>query len=114
MVLIRQLHAQPRLATVSTTTCEGGRRCQHHKAAEFHDRCMDSFERLDAEGERNARVMAIAVHPYISGTPFRIKYFGKVLDEVSNSGCAVMWTGGQILDWYRAAVGESSRASTQA
>ena len=66
---------------------------QHHKAAEFYDRCMDSFERLDREGERNARVMAIAVHPYISGTPFRIKYFEKVLDEVSNAGGAVMWTG---------------------
>ena len=31
---------------------------QHHKAAEFHDRCMDGFERLDREGARNARVMA--------------------------------------------------------
>ena len=25
---------------------------QHHKAAEFHDRCMDGFERLDREGAR--------------------------------------------------------------
>ena len=36
---------------------------QHHKAAEFYDQCMDALERLDREGERNARVMAIAVHP---------------------------------------------------
>ena len=43
---------------------------QHHKAAEFYDRCMDNFERLYREGEHNAQVMAIAVHPYISGTPF--------------------------------------------
>ena len=27
---------------------------------------------IDREGEESARVMAIAVHPYISGTPFRI------------------------------------------
>ena len=86
---------------------------QHHKAAEFHDRCMDSFERLDREGERNARVMAIAVHPYISGTSFRIKYFEKVLDEVSNADGAVMWTGGQILDWYRAIVRARSRGSAK-
>ena len=26
--------------------------------------------------------MAIAVHPYISGKPFRIKYFEQVLDEI--------------------------------
>ena len=74
---------------------------QHHKAAEFYDRCMDSFERLHLEGENGARVMAIAVHPYISGTSFRIKYFEKTLDAISSSGGAVMWTGGRILDWYR-------------
>ena len=27
---------------------------QHHKAAELYDRCMDSLERLDREGEANA------------------------------------------------------------
>lgn len=74
---------------------------QHHKAAEFHDRCMDNFERLLREGARSARVMAIAVHPYISGTPFRIKYFEKVLDEIAGCGDAALWTGGRILDWYR-------------
>ena len=62
---------------------------------------MDNFERLYQEGEQNARVMAIAVHPYISGTPFRIKYFERVLDEIAKHDGAVMWTGGQILDWYR-------------
>ena len=36
---------------------------QHHKAAEFYDQCMEALERLDRKGERNARVMAIAVHP---------------------------------------------------
>lgn len=74
---------------------------QHHKAAEFYDRCMDSFERLHREGEKNARVMAIAVHPYVSGVPFRIKYFEKVLQEISKSPDVVMWTGGQILDWFK-------------
>ena len=81
---------------------------QHHKAAEFYERCMDALERLDREGERNARVMAIAVHPYISGTPFRIKYFEKVLDAVSGAGNAVLWTGSDILDWYLAAAGGAS------
>ena len=74
---------------------------QHHKAMEFYDRCMDNFERLLDEGEDSARIMAIAVHPYISGTPFRIKYFEKVLDEISKTNGVVMWTGSQILDWYK-------------
>ena len=55
--------------------------------------------------------MAIAVHPYISGTPFRIKYFEKVLDAVSGSGSAVLWTGSDILDWYRAAAGSMPAAA---
>lgn len=76
---------------------------QHHKAAEFYDRCMDNFERLYQEGEHNARVMAIAVHPYISGVPYRIKYFEKVLDEISNTPGVLMWTGEQVLDWYKSA-----------
>ena len=74
---------------------------QHHKAVEFYDRCMDNFERLYKEGEDNARVMAIAVHPYISGTPFRIKYFEQVLDDISKHDDVVLWTGGQIFDWYK-------------
>lgn len=77
---------------------------QHHKASEFYDRCMDNFERLYAEGERNARVMAVAVHPYISGVPYRIKYFEKVLDEIARTSGVLMWTGEQILDWYRGAL----------
>ena len=87
---------------------------QHHKASELYDRCMDSLERLDREGAGSARVMAIAVHPYISGVPFRIKYFEKVLDAVSSTEGAVLWTGGRIVDWYRAAVGRAPPAGQAA
>ncbi len=46
---------------------------QHHASAEFEARCMDHFERLYAESARRPKIMAIAVHPYISGVPHRIK-----------------------------------------
>ena len=52
---------------------------QHHPAREFVTRCMDYFERLYAESKSRAKIMSIAVHPYISGTPYRIKYFEQVL-----------------------------------
>jgi peptidoglycan/xylan/chitin deacetylase (PgdA/CDA1 family) len=74
---------------------------QHHKAAEFYDRTMDHFERLYRDGEKTARVMAIAVHPYISGVPHRIGYFEKVIEALHDRPGVVFWTGEQILDWYR-------------
>jgi len=52
---------------------------QHHPAREFVTRCMDYFERLYEESKSRAKIMSIAVHPYISGTPYRIKYFEQVL-----------------------------------
>jgi hypothetical protein len=74
---------------------------QHHKAAEFYDRAMDQFERLYEEGEHSARIMSIAVHPYISGVPHRIKYFRKVYEALSKEKGVLFWTGDRILDWYR-------------
>src|SRR5262249_37215375 len=47
---------------------------QHHTSAEWLQRAKDHFDRLYAEGAKNPRVMALAVHPYISGVPHRIKY----------------------------------------
>ncbi len=77
---------------------------QYHKAAELYDRAMDQFERLYAEGEHTARIMAIAVHPYISGVPHRIGYFEKIFETLSQKPGVLFWTGDQILDWYKGAV----------
>jgi len=73
---------------------------QHHRAQEFETRCMDQFERLYREGKERAKVMAIAVHPYISGVPHRIKYFEAVLRRLRKQKGVLIWNGAQILDWY--------------
>jgi allantoinase len=62
---------------------------------------MDQFERLYEEGKTRAKIMAIAVHPYISGVPHRIKYFERVFKELSRQPGVLFWTGEQILDWYQ-------------
>jgi len=67
---------------------------------------MDYFERLYAESKSRAKIMSIAVHPYISGTPYRIKYFEQVLAGLKKKPGVVFWTGEQIMDWY-----ESTRKS---
>ena len=74
---------------------------QHHEAEEFYRRAKDQFETLYAEGAKSARVMAIAVHPYISGVPHRIKYFEKTFAYLRKQKGVLFWTGEEILDWYR-------------
>jgi len=74
---------------------------QHHRSDEFLTRGRDQFDRLYAEGADNARVMAISIHPYITGVPHRIKYLEALLDYVQGHDQAVFMTASEIGDWYR-------------
>jgi len=82
---------------------------QHHPAIEFVTRCMDYFDRLYAEAKSRAKIMSIAVHPYISGTPYRIKYFEQVLAALRKKPGVVFWTGEQIMNWYAANRGKRGK-----
>ena len=73
---------------------------QHHEAAYWTQKCIDSFERYYAEGAARAKIMAIAIHPYISGQPFRIKYLEDVYRKINRKRGVLHWNGEQILDWY--------------
>ena len=73
---------------------------QHHAAREFEARCMDQFDRLYREGRDRAKVMAIALHPYISGVPHRFKYVENVFRKLRRHKGVLVWNGAQILDWY--------------
>src|SRR6266581_1664135 len=55
---------------------------QHHPSEEWLRRGIDHFDRLYAEGEKSARVMAISVHPYITGVPHRIGYLEKLYEYI--------------------------------
>jgi len=76
---------------------------QHHKAEELFHRAKDQFDTLYEEGKTNARVMAIAVHPYITGVPHRIKFFNMIYKYLRQHQGVLFWTGAEILDWYKAA-----------
>jgi allantoinase len=75
---------------------------QHHESAYFTTRVVDTFERLYREGAERAKVMAIAIHPYISGQPHRIKYLETVYDHINRHAGVLHWNGREILDWYLA------------
>lgn len=74
---------------------------QQQPSEAFFQRGRDQFDRLYAESEENARVMAISVHPYITGVPHRIGYLEALLDHIDGHE-GVMWmTASEIGDWYR-------------
>lgn len=68
---------------------------------EMYRRGKDQFDRLFMDGAQAPRVMAISVHPYLSGVPHRIKYLEALYDYILSHESVVMWTGEEILDWYR-------------
>lgn len=77
---------------------------QHHRSPELFERARDHFDTLYEEGAHSARIMAIAVHPYLTGVPHRIKYFDKIFQYMKQRapyGEVCFMTGGEILDWYK-------------
>jgi hypothetical protein len=55
--------------------------------------------------------MALAVHPYISGVPHRIKYFEAVYDYVKQHKGVWLTTGEEIYEWYKTERWEARGAS---
>ncbi len=74
---------------------------QHQPSDEIYRRGKDQFDRLYQEGATIPRVMAISIHPYLTGAPHRIKYLEMLYDHILGHKDVVMWTGAEILDWYR-------------
>jgi allantoinase len=75
---------------------------QGHRSDEIYRRGVDQFDRLYLDGAKTPRVMAITIHPYLTGAPHRIKYLEMLYDYILSHEAVVMWTGAQILDWYNA------------
>ena len=73
---------------------------QHHESPYWATRCIDMFDRLHQEGAERPKIMAIAIHPYISGQPHRIKYLEQIYEHIGRHKDVVHMTGEQIYDWY--------------
>ena len=73
---------------------------QHHESDYLMKRVIDQFDRLYQEGEKSAKICALAIHAYISGQPHRIKYLEAIYEHVKKFDGVLHWNGEQILDWY--------------
>ena len=73
---------------------------QNHPAEEFLTRGRNQFDRLWQEGATTPKVMAISVHPYITGVPHRIAALEARLDHVQARDGVAWMTASEIGDWY--------------
>ena len=74
---------------------------QHFTAEEFYTRVKQQFDTMYSEGLENPRVMAIAIHPYLSGVPHRIRVLEKTLEYISSQKEVWITTGSEILDSFK-------------
>lgn len=73
---------------------------QHHESGYWAQRCKDQFDRLWQEGAERPRIMAMAIHPYISGQPHRIKYLEEIYAHINKHAGVIHWNGAEIYNWY--------------
>ncbi len=77
----------------------------HRTAEQFRDMICRQFDVLYREGAQSGRVMAIALHPYLTGVPHRIGAFEEALEYISGHGQVWKTTGAEIAKHYRAQAG---------
>jgi len=72
----------------------------HLTPVQFYEMIVDQFDTLYREGEEQASVMCIALHPFLIGQPFRIGWLDKALQHVR--ACEDVWIarGRDIAEWY--------------
>ena len=71
-------------------------------ADEFRQMICRQFDVLYREGAQSGRVMAIAIHPYLTGVPHRIDAFAQALSYISQHERVWKATGMEIATHYRA------------
>ena len=67
----------------------------------YRDLLKDSFDTLYQDGNQNGRLLAINLHPWLIGQPFRIGYLDDALSHMMRRGGVWAATGSEIVDWYQ-------------
>lgn len=73
---------------------------QHGDGAAFAQRVTDQFDTLYDEAADRAKILSIALHPYLSGVPHRIGYLSAIVEKLASEEGVEFWTGSEITDWF--------------
>ena len=68
---------------------------------DFDKMAKSAFDRLYSEGKESARVMAIAIHPFVIGVSHRIWVLESILDYISSHDKVWFATGSEIIDAWK-------------
>lgn len=82
---------------------------QHQAGGELEARARRTADRLvrEARSGAGAKVMSLAIHPYITGVPHRIDAFEALLDDLLSRGDIAFMQGRDILTWYQASTDDA-------
>ncbi len=69
---------------------------------DFYRMIVDQFDQLYEDGARIPRFMAIAIHPFLVGHPFRARHLERALKYIRERDAVWLATGAQITDWFKA------------
>ncbi|MCT7660459.1 polysaccharide deacetylase family protein [Mycobacterium deserti] len=68
--------------------------------AQFNQIVRDQLDQLYVDSEHSGRVMALALHPFVTGQPFRVKYLDQALEYVVNHPGVWVTTADEIVEHY--------------
>ena len=84
------------------------------EAEGFSRMIVDQIDVLLEESAASGRVMAVALHPFLTGLPFRQKYLKKALDYIASRDGVWLATSDEIADWYYASYYDQAVAQAAA
>jgi len=61
---------------------------------------IEAINELESDREQGGRLLALHVHPWLIGQPFRIGTFEGILRRLAQSRDIWLATGREIVDWY--------------
>jgi allantoinase len=75
---------------------------KQQSARDYGDILVDQFDVLLRDAEETGRVMAVPLHPFLCGVPYRDKYLDLALAHMRRHEGVWFATGSEIADHYRA------------
>jgi len=74
----------------------------HHNEDAYAQQLIDQFDTLYAESENHGgRIMAITLHPWVIGHPYRVKPLERALTHIAEHKGVWSATGAEILDAFK-------------